>query len=189
MILQNVTNFASKSELSQDIDKLFKGLFPNPWIMLATVLSFAILFLILSKFLYKPLKKNIEKRRKFLQDNIDATIENKEKSLQLVEEKNKELLEAKLARQEIIAKAKIQAANIATTYTNNAKAESKRIVEEGKFYVLQLKQKAEQETKKEIISTATVLASKILEKNITYQDEQELIDELFKDIELQEFEK
>ncbi|WP_215743341.1 F0F1 ATP synthase subunit B [Mesomycoplasma hyorhinis] len=189
MILQNATNFASQSELGKEVENLFKGLFPNPYIMLATVLSFAILFIILSKFLYNPLKKSIEKRRKFLQENIDTTIENKEKSVQLVEEKNKELLEAKLTRQEIIAKAKTQAANIAATYTNNAKAESKRIVEEGKFYILQLKQKAEQETKKEIISTATVLASKILEKNITYQDEQRLIDDLFKEIELENFNK
>lgn len=82
MILQNATNFASQSELGKEVENLFKGLFPNPYIMLATVLSFAILFIILSKFLYNPLKK-YWKRRKFLQENIDTTIENKENQYNL----------------------------------------------------------------------------------------------------------
>ncbi|MGZ9414169.1 F0F1 ATP synthase subunit B [Mycoplasma sp. 1012] len=171
-----------KVDASEDISNLFKNIFPNPWVILATVIAFLIVFFSLFFFVHKPIKKVIEERRQFIQDNIDESVKNKEKSIVLEEKRNTELWEARIAAAGIINQAKIESEKIANQYITNAKREAKRIIEDGHKNISQQQKKFEEESREEIITVATKLASKILEKHVSHYEEKELIDKLLNEV-------
>ncbi|UWD34567.1 F0F1 ATP synthase subunit B [Mesomycoplasma molare] len=184
MINRIIKNFSSdgKVDVENDVSALFKNIFPNPWVVLATTIAFIIVFIFLFFFIFKPLKKVIEERREFIQKNIDETITNKEKSIKLEEKRNIELWEARIAAAGIINQAKIESEKIANQYISNAKKEAKRIIEDGHISVSQQQRKFEEESREEIITVATKLASKILEKHVSHYEEKELIDKLLNEV-------
>ncbi|WGI36251.1 F0F1 ATP synthase subunit B [Mesomycoplasma lagogenitalium] len=176
--------FSSKPEVDpgNDISNLFKGIFPNPWVMLATFIALIIVVLVLYGLVFKPIRKSISERRKFIQDNIDESIKNRESSIELENKRNLELWEARIAAAGIVNQAKIESEKIANEYIVNAKKEAKRIIEDGHKSVAQQQKKFEEESREEIISVATKLASKILEKHVSHYEEEELINKLLNEV-------
>lgn len=168
---------------SESVAELFKNVFPNVWVMLATTLALILMIIFLTIFVYKPLKKVIQERRDFIQENIDNSIKSKEKALELENQRNQELWEARIAASQIISQAKIESEKIVFEYTSNAKKEAKRILEDAHITISQLQKKFESESKEEIISVATKLASKILEKHVSSYENHDLIEKLLNEME------
>ncbi|XKK67883.1 ATP synthase F0 subunit B [Mesomycoplasma hyopneumoniae] len=75
--------------LNQSLGDLFKGIIPNVYVLGATIVSFLVLFLFITYFVYRPLKKYIKKRKDFLQNHIDLTIKSNVEAEKLEKKANK----------------------------------------------------------------------------------------------------
>ncbi len=154
----------------------------NLWQILVSLANLVLLFLLVKKFLYKPVKKMLETRQK----TIDDTYQEAENAKNLAISEQKEYEEklsfakaeadgiiqsavsiAKAREKEIIADAKSEASNILHTAEENAKLELK---------------KAESMIKGEIIDVSTRLTQKMLEREINSSDHKELIDSFIEGI-------
>ena len=154
----------------------------NLWEMLFALLNLLILYLLVKKFLYKPIKKMLAERQATIDTEYQEAKEAKEKALsdkQTYEEKlsgaeaqadsliQSAVMTAQKREQEILAEAKDQADGIRRQAEADAKLELK---------------KAEQTIKEEIISVGTMLAGKVLEREMNEKDHQKLIDSLIDEI-------
>ncbi|SJZ42954.1 F0F1 ATP synthase subunit B [Mycoplasmopsis verecunda] len=155
----------------------FSNLVPSVPMMIATILAFAIVFAILTWLLYKPVKKMMKKRADFVQGNIDDSIKEKELSQKAKLEANDKLQDAHKQADIIITKAKIKASEVSRSYTEKAKAESKRLLEETSQDIASQKRQFDSNAKQYIVTVATDLAEKILKREITPETQTEIIDQ------------
>lgn len=154
----------------------------NLWEMLFALLNLLILYLLVKKFLYKPVKKMLAQRQ--------ATIDNEYKD---AEEAKKKALSDQKTYEEKLSVAKSEADSLIQSAVQTAQAREQQILAEAKEKAdsmirqaeadtnLELK-KAEQTIKEEIISVGTALAGKVLERELNPDDHKKLIDSLIDEI-------
>ena len=154
----------------------------NIWQIVVSLLNLTILFFLIKKFLYKPVKKMLEER----QGNID-------KQYSDAEQAKAKALEDQKAYEEKLSAASTEADGIIQSAVDTAKAREKEILfdakrtaegfvttaeNDAKLAVL----KAEDSIKQEIISVSTVLTEKVLQREISEDDHKTLIDEFIDNI-------
>lgn len=161
------------------MDKLLQ---PDIGLMFWTAVNFLILAFLLAKFAWKPLMKALDDREKKIKDDIAGAHKAKEdaeavkKQLEqtlaaAAEESSKRLKEASEAglkqKESIIAQAKEEA----QTLISQAKAEIEAET-----------QKAIEAVKKEVVDTTLLAAKKVIGKEADKASNEQLIEDLLKDI-------
>lgn len=148
----------------------------NLWQMLVSLANLVILFLLVKKFLYKPVKKMLENRQNTIDGDYAKANDAKQKALE-----DKKAYEDKLSEAHTEADSVIQSAvSIARARENEILDEARQkadgiIRKAEEDAALELK-KAEESIKQEIVGVGTLLAKKILEKEIDEESNKELVD-------------
>ena len=147
----------------------------NLWQVLISLGNLVILFLLLKKFLYKPVTKMLADR----QSELDARYKAAEEAERSAEE-NRKIWSEKMDR------ADAEAEGILREASEKAGAKSERIVSEAKEKAREIMSRAEEEArleylkaqddiKVEIVDLSTALAEKMLKREIKDEDHRELI--------------
>lgn len=170
-----------EQNLSYILGNKFEALFPSIFTVIATLLSLTIIIIVLTKFLYNPIKKMHSERTKYIQDNIDiAEKENKYASLDR-EKANKELILARLKANKIIEKAKSEALEVREMKIHLAKKEAKKVIDDANKKIKSQQIKFEEDSKKIIVDVALLGAKKIIEKEIDSKTNKKIIEDFIKD--------
>lgn len=172
-------NVFSASEKPSDLTLAEKmnQIFPSVFIMIATLGALCILLIILTKFLYNPVKKMVQRRKDFIKSNIDESIKVKKEAYDLEQEARTKLVESKNISSEIIAKAKIEAEGIKTSYIEQGKEEAARIVREAKDDIKAKKRTLEEESYNEIVSVAIEISEKIIKNRISEKEAKKYLED------------
>ena len=149
----------------------------NLWQILISLANLAILFLILKKFLYKPVTKMLEARRAEI-DGQYADAENAKNSAEAKEaELTSRLQNAKAEAEGIVKEAADAAKMRGNKIVEDAKATADGIVRQAEIdAALELK-RAEESIKTQIIDVSTALTEKMLSREINSDDHKALIDD------------
>ena len=154
----------------------------NLWQILISLANLFLLFLILKKFLFKPVKNVLDKRQSELDESYAAAKEAEEQA-----EAHRASYESKLAEANARADAILEDA------TSTAKTRGEKIVAEAKeradgilrtaeFEAELERKKAEAGIKREIVEVSGALAEKMLEREINTEDHRVLIDSFIEKI-------
>ena len=146
--------------------------------LLYTVVNVLVLFLLLRKFLYKPVMNIIEQRQKQVDDALNAA-----------ETSKKEAAAALHTAQEKLCHVDTEAAARRTAYEQQAETEKQQllaeaqkqadaIVAEGKRNAEAERQHKLQEADAQTTALARTLCEKLLERNLAQQDDARLLDDL-----------
>ena len=149
----------------------------NLWQILISLANLTILFLLLKKFLYKPVTKMLKQR----EAEIDSRYNDAETAKTSAEAKDAELTSR-------LANARLEAEGIVKEAADAAKVRGDKIVEDAKATAdgivrqaeidaaLELK-RAEESIKTQIIDVSTALTEKMLSREINSDDHKALIDD------------
>lgn len=148
----------------------------NLWDIIVSLANLVILYLLVKKFLYKPVKKMLETRQATIEGDYAKANEAKVKA-----EADKKAYEEKLSEAKSEADGVIQSAvSIAKARENEILAEAKEkaeaIVRKAEDNAALELKKAEESIKNEIVGVGTLLAEKLLERELSEKDNKELID-------------
>lgn len=149
----------------------------TPWEIIVTICNTLITFLIIKKFLFKPVRKMMAAR----EEEVQSMYSEAERSQTEAEQLRAEYTER-------LAKAKEEAADITKSATRRATIRSEEILKEATKQASDMVQKAEasieQERKKamneikdEIGGLSVMIASKVVEKDINEADHKRLIED------------
>ncbi|CAC13443.1 ATP SYNTHASE B CHAIN [Mycoplasmopsis pulmonis] len=163
---------------NEELTEKFYRLFPSIPLMLATLAALVISIFFLTYFFYKPIRKNIKKRKQYIQDNIDAANKLKQQSLENLEESNKKLNEAREQASEIINSSKRDAELIVINYKMSAQKKSEEILKKAQLEIKRKEEEFLRTSREEIIDAATIIAKKILIKEIDSNYEKKIIDDI-----------
>lgn len=154
----------------------------NLWQILISLANLTLLFLIIKKFLFKPVNKMLEKRRAALNEQYAAADEAKKSA-----EQDEQYWKEKIGTAEAEADAIMQNA------TEKAKYRSQKMLEEAKDrangIVRQANAEAELERKKatdgikrEIVDVSAALTEKLISREINMEDHRSIIDSVIETI-------
>lgn len=154
----------------------------NLWQILISLINLFLLFLILKKFLFKPVKKVLEKRQQELDEQYEAA-----DRANIRAEENRVAWEEKLSTANEKADAILQSATENAKYRGDqmiaaAEAHADGIIRAAQTEAELERQKAADGIKREIVEVSGALTEKLLEREINAQDHRNLIDSFIEDI-------
>lgn len=154
----------------------------NPWTALFTLLNLVLTFLILKKFLFKPVNKMIDDR----QQEIDALYADanaaKEKAASMEADYTKRLAEAKDASAQILAEATQEANRRTDELIRQARQDADAIRAKAERDVELDRKKAVNEVKNDISRIALDIAGKVVEKELDSAEHERLIESFLKEM-------
>ena len=153
-----------------------------PWTFIAQILNLFLQAYLIKRFLFKPIREILAKRKAIADAEISDATKAKEEAIAM-----------KTAYEEDMAQAKNRANDIVANAQRNANAQSEEILKEANRQAVAIKVKAESdiaqekkkavnEIKNEIGAIAMDIAGKVIEREISESDHQKLIDEYIKNV-------
>ena len=148
-----------------------------PWTLIAQLCNLFIQVLLIKKFLFKPIRESLEKRKaKADAEIVDAT-KAKEDALAMKSEYEQNMQDAKNKANEILATAQKTATLQSEEILREANAQAVQIKTKAERDIEQEKRKAVNEIKDEIGDMAMEIVGKVIEREVNAKDHEKLIDE------------
>lgn len=136
-----------------------------------------ILYILLSYILYNPVRKMLKKRQDKITSDRETAESDRKKALALKEEYEEKLKLADKEAESILSEARKVAMHNEQKIVEEAKQEAARIIERANTEAELEKQRVADEVKQQIISVASVMASKLVAKAIDEKENDALIEE------------
>ena len=152
----------------------------NIWTSIFTLCNLLIVFFLMKKFLFKPVKKMIDDRQKEI-DGLYTDADNaKQEALALEAEYRSHLDSARQERDEILRDATARAQQREREILDNARADADALREKARTDIAQERKKALNEIKDDISGIAIDIASKVTEKEIDAKQHEALIEDFIR---------
>lgn len=154
--------------------------------VLATLITISIVFVVVSYFVYFPVKKNIEDRQKFIKTNIDESIEKNQKADEFMDRSEKQIQTSIADSQALIEKSREEALELKKQILIDAQQEiANKKAHLDKVYKTEIAN-YEETFNNQVIELALEISKKAIDQKLSKQDEQALIDEFIKELEQNE---
>ena len=155
----------------------------NVWQILISLCNLLIMFLILKRFLFKPVKKMIAERQAAIDGQYDAAALDKERAAADRAEWEQKMIDAKQQAEEVVKTATAAAERRGDQIIAQAQEKADRIVRQAEAQAELERRKAQDAVKQEIVDVSALLAEKMLQREIKTADHRTLIDSFIDGIE------
>ncbi|ANF98521.1 MULTISPECIES: F0F1 ATP synthase subunit B [Paenibacillus] len=147
-----------------------------------TIIAFLILYWLLNRYAFGPLFSVMEKRRELIKQQMDEAAQTRQQATQYVEEQKAALQQARKDAQDIIEQARQTSNSQTEQLLNQAKEESMRLKDEAARDIENEKNKAVAALRSEIGAVSVQIASKVLQKEVDANAQEQLVDNYLKDV-------
>lgn len=154
----------------------------NIWQIIISLCNLLILFLILKKFLFKPVKKVLAERQKMIDDRFENAKLAENDALRSKKSYEEKLANAQNEAASIIKEANVKAERRSDKIVSQAKVKADDILRQAQTDAALEKQKAQSEIKHEITEVSAMLTEKLLEREIKPSDHRDFIDSFIEKI-------
>ena len=154
----------------------------NIWSVLISLANLLILFLVIKKFLYKPVKETLKKRRAEIDKQYEAAKKAEESANANKAEWDSRMQTAQETADAMIKDAADAAKRRGETILDDAQSRADGIVRQAQAQAELERRNAEEGIRREIVDISTALAGKILEREVKADDHRVLIDSFLENI-------
>ncbi|MFJ7726022.1 F0F1 ATP synthase subunit B [Neobacillus sp. NPDC097160] len=141
------------------------------------LIMFIILMALLKKFAWGPLMGIMKEREAHVANEISAAENSRQEAKKLLEEQRSLLKEARTDAQGLIESAKKQGDLQREEIIATARGEAERLKESAKLEIEQQKEKAVAAIREQVASLSVLIASKVIEKELSAADQEQLINQ------------
>ncbi len=149
----------------------------DPWTALFTLVNMIITFLVLKKFLFKPVKKMIDDRQQEIDNLYQDADHAKAEAEALRKDYQFRLSNAKTEAAGILQSATVDAQQRGEQIIREAKSEAERVRQKASADIARERRQALNDAKDDISSIAMDIAEKVVEKELNASDQQKLIEQ------------
>lgn len=164
-------------EIGDRIQEVVNNMLPNLWVtlmQLAIFLFVAILFIFLA---YKPLKKKMQKRADYIENNIKDSENKKIEAEEKVEKAQQIIADSEKQAGELIKAAQKTAENKAQQFEKDLALTLEKQKRQAHKDIEAEREKMLKEAHEEIVDSAIAASKEILKRNITKEDNDKFIDD------------
>jgi F-type H+-transporting ATPase subunit b len=149
--------------------------------VLFQLIMFLILLALLKKFAWGPLMGMMKQREEHIANEINSAEASRLEAKKLLEEQRSLLKDARVEAQSLIENAKKQGDVQREEIIAAARGESERLKEAAKLEIEQQKEKAVAAIREQVASLSVLIASKVIEKELSVKDQDKLINEFIQE--------
>ena len=156
---------------------------PDPGLYIWTIATFLVLVALLAKFAWRPLLDALERRQESIRKSLDDARQAKQELEKLHVESQRILAAARVEADQILSSTRSDANRFREELKQRAQAEAAGIVKNAERQIELETTRALQQIRTEAVDLSVAIASKLLERNVTKEDNERLIEQTFKEIE------
>ena len=156
---------------------------PDPGLFIWTILTFLGLLWLLAKFAWRPLLQSLESRQELIRKSLDDAQEAKRELERLHVESAQILKEARVQADSIISQTRSDGERLREEMKQKARAEADTIVRTAERQIQLETARALQQIRHEAADLSVMIASKLLQRNLSKEDNERLIEEALTQVE------
>lgn len=145
--------------------------------MIIQLVFFLGLLALLGKFAWGPLMNMMKEREDYVANEINTAEKSREEAQRMQREASEELKATRQDAQNIIEDARKTAGQQERDILQSARAEAERMKESARQEIEQEKEKAVQALKDQVATMSVMIASKVIEKELSQKDQEALINQ------------
>ena len=171
---------------SGNITETINDAIPNLYITLAQLGAFIVMVVLVIVFGYKPIKKKLDARREYVQKNLEDSDEHLKKAKKAQEEAENNITDSRVKANAIVEAARRQAMEETKQMMDKAQESIDLRKKQGEAELEERKKNLERDTHDQIVKTALDASKEILGRELTQEDNDEMIAKFLKDIDRDE---
>ena len=156
---------------------------PDPGLYIWTILVFLLLVAALAKFAWGPLLAALEQRQASIRQSLDDARQAKVELERIQVEQQRLLTEARQQADTILSQTREDANRFREELKQRAQAEANNIVRNAERQIEMETARALQQIRTEAVDLSVAIASKVLQRNVSREDNERLIEDTFRQIE------
>ena len=151
-------------------------------LIIVQIINFGLLLFLLKRFLYKPILKILDERRKRIAESLVSAQKIEEEWAKLEEEKEKEFQNAKEAARQLVEEAKSQGEKERAGIVKHAREEVERMSVRMREQLAQEREKIRSELKAEVADLVILMVQKLLKEKISKEKQEEFLAESLEEL-------
>ncbi|HDS28982.1 MAG TPA: ATP synthase F0 subunit B [Candidatus Acetothermia bacterium] len=152
------------------------------WTLLLGVANFGILLYLLKRLLFRPALEFLDRRREQIAERIHVAQVSEQRALALVEQRDRELQTARERMDQLLNDARQEADRMLAEARSEARADSVRILADGRRQLEQERDRMIQDLKNAYAQMAVLGAERVLDREIRSEDHRRLLDQLLEEL-------
>lgn len=156
---------------------------PDPGLFIWTIITFLVLLALLAKFAWRPLLQALESRQDSIRKSLDDAQKAKQELERLHAESAEIIRQSRVEADAIIARSRGDAERLREEMKQKARAEADGIVKNAERQIQLETARALQQIRREAVDLSVMIASKLIQRNLTKEDNERLIEEALKQVE------
>jgi F-type H+-transporting ATPase subunit b len=154
----------------------------DPGLFIWTIVTFLVLLAALAKFAWHPLLTALENRQSTIRKALDDAQTAKQELERLHQESERMMRQARVDAEAIIAASRADAERLRDELRQKARADAEALIKNAERQVQLETDKAVQQIRREAVDLSVAIASKLLQRNLTREDNDRLIDEAIRQV-------
>jgi F-type H+-transporting ATPase subunit b len=159
---------------------------PDPGLYIWTIVTFLVLVALLAKFAWRPLLAALDARQEAIRKSLDDVRQARQELEKVHADSAKILAQARAEADSIVSSTRADVNQFREEMRQKARAESEGIVKNAERQIAQETARALQQIRHEAVDISVGIASKLLQRNVSKEDNARLIEDTFKQIESSE---
>ena len=155
---------------------------PDPGLYIWTIATFLVLLGLLARFAWRPLLDALEQRQEVIRKSLDDARQARQELEQVKTEAAKLLSEARVEAGEIVSRTRTDAARFADEMKVKARADADALVKHAERQIDMQTTRAMESIRREAVDLSVAIASKILRRDISKEDNERLIQDTLKEM-------
>ncbi len=155
---------------------------PDPGLFIWTILTFLVLLGLLAKFAWRPLLQALDTRQESIRKSLDDARQAKQDLERLHQESAQIIRQARVEADGIITRSRADAERLREEMKQKARAEADTIVKSAERQIQLETTRALQQIRTEAVDLSVMIASKIIQRNLSKEDNERLIDEALRQV-------
>ncbi|HEY1910127.1 MAG TPA: F0F1 ATP synthase subunit B [Vicinamibacterales bacterium] len=156
---------------------------PDPGLFIWTIVTFLVLLTLLAKFAWGPLLAALESRQALIRKSLDDAAQAKSELERLNVEAAQIIQQARVDADGIIVQSRVDGDRLREELRTKARAEADHIVKNAERQIQLETSRALEQLRHEAVDLSVMIASKILQRDVSKADNERLIDEAIKQVE------
>ena len=158
---------------------------PDPGLFVWTILTFLILVALLARFAWRPLLQALERRQATIVQSLEDAQRARQELERLQRESTQIMAQARAEAESMLARSRSDAEALREELKQKARTEAAAIVKNAERQIQFETARAVQQIRHEAVDLSVAIASKILRRQVTREDNEALIQEALKQVESQ----
>lgn len=154
----------------------------DPGLFIWTILTFLVLLGLLAKFAWRPLLQALDSRQEAIRKSLDDAQLAKQELERLQRESTQIIREARVEAESIVSRSRSDAERLKEEIKQSARAEAATILQNAERQIGLETQRALQQIRHEAVDLSVMIASKLIQRNLSKEDNEKLIDEAIRQV-------